>query len=107
MEIKVEVTETNIRDAVTAEVAKRVRERIPHHYDMVTARVDTMIRAVVGEVVAEMDIKPLIRPLIQASLDGILADTMRHQVKSLVRLAIHKELEAQKAEFRITEEGTS
>lgn len=101
MKIEIEILESDVKAAVLTEIARRIKERLPYHSDYLRTTVDQRIRRVTEEVVLENDIRAIVGREVSAAFDKILADTVRHQVKSIVRLAIQKELAALKAEQQI------
>lgn len=99
IDIQFEYTDAEARAVVSDEIQKRIRNRFPNYYGRdLDAMIDEKIRQAMREEVAALDLGPQIRSVIQATLDRVLEDTARRQIKDIVRLAVHRELEAARAE---------
>lgn len=98
--VKFELTEEDARKAVGEEVKRRIRERIPHYYSpVIEEQIKEKIKTGVNLEIESLDLSSLIKEEIGKCLEKILQDAVRRQIKDIVRLAVYKELQAQKAEF--------
>ena len=98
MILTIDLPEKDVSELAAGVLARRIKERLPEHHNTLRTGIDSAIRAAVDRVVAEQPVG------VAEVLRDILNDTLRHQVNSIVRLAVQKELAALKAEVT-PEEG--
>lgn len=95
--IEIEIPEAELEKQILEVLNRRVQRALEGSKYLWAA--EAKIQETAKDLLAEMDLRELVKPKIQESIDHFLEDSVRHQVRNLVRLAVQREIAAQRAEL--------
>lgn len=95
--IEIEIPEGDIEKQILEVLNRRVQQALAGSRYLWAA--EQKIQQTAIDLLNDMDLRELVKPKIQESIDHFLEDSVRHQVRNLVRLAVQREIAAQRAEL--------